>query len=128
MFVACCTLLVVMGGAAVTSSRHESRHVGLQNIHVAAGVILVVLIVGLAIGLVRAAAVTRMGWIALAVAGVESGLGELRWLGWSDPVVGTLHAGLGALLFVAVAGICLLHPGSASLRWCAITDGPRCAF
>jgi heme A synthase len=94
LFVAFWTLLLVMSGAAVTSSRDLPRQAPFQNIHLVVGTIDIVLLVGLSIW--------RAGWIVLAVAGVDAALG---WYGAVGPVTGTLHAFLAALLFAAVAAI-----------------------
>jgi len=98
MFVAFWTLLLVMSGAAVTSSHDLPRQVLFQNIHIAVGVIDIFLLVGLSLRL------GRDGWSVLAIAGVDAALG---WYGAVGPVTGTLHAFLAALLFVAVAATSL---------------------
>jgi hypothetical protein len=87
-FVAGCTLLVVMSGAAVTTA-----HGLYQNIHLAAAAVDALLILGLAVWARR--------WGVLAILVVE---GATRA---SGPVLGTAHAVLGAMLFAAVAAICL---------------------
>jgi hypothetical protein len=90
VFVAFSTLLVVMSGAAVTSSR------GLfQNVHMAAGVADAFLIAGLSIW-------RRRGWSILAIVIVDAGLGKFQ-----GPVAGILHACFAALLFAGVAAISL---------------------
>jgi hypothetical protein len=83
MFVVGWTLLTIMSGAAVTSSR------GLfQNAHMMAGLIDAVLIAGLVIW-------RRRGWSILALVAAEAGSGKL----------GFVHACLAALLFASVAAI-----------------------
>jgi hypothetical protein len=90
VFIAFSTLLVVMSGAALTSSR------GLfQNVHMAAGVADAFLIAGLSIW-------RRRGWSILAIVMVDAGLGKFQ-----GPVAGILHACLAALLFAGVAAISL---------------------
>jgi hypothetical protein len=91
VFVACCTLLVVMSGAAVTSSHDHYR-----NLHTAAALVDAALIAVLC-------AWRRAGWSSLALLAVDGGLG---WFP-GGPVTGTLHAGLGALLFASVAATLL---------------------
>src|SRR5580693_7731807 len=95
MFVAFWTLLLVMTGAAVTSSHDVPRQALFQTIHLAVGVIDIFLLLGLS---------KRAGWSVLTVAGVEAALG---WYGAAGPVTGTLHAFLAALVFAAVAAISL---------------------
>jgi hypothetical protein len=92
VFVACCTLLLLMSGAAVTSSR------GFQSVHTAAAAVGTLPIAGLCIWLFR----TRAAWGTLALVIVDGGLGS-----FSGPIMGTLHAFLAALLFAAVAAISL---------------------
>ncbi len=96
MFVAICTILVAMSGAAVTSSRGF-----FQNVHIAAGVVDAVLIASLSFW-------RRRGWEILALVLADAGLGKFQ-----GPVGGTLHACLGALLVAGVAAICL----STSNSW-----------
>jgi hypothetical protein len=95
-FVACCTLLLIMSGAAVTTS-----HGLYQKIHVAAGVVDGLLILGLAVWVRR-----WIAWSALAIVLVEAVTRS------SGPVIGTMHAVLGAMLFAAVAGIVLSTSGA----------------
>ena len=90
LFVAVCTLLLVMSGAAVTSSVGR-----FQNAHMAAGVADALLIAGLTVW-------RRRGWSILAVVVVDAGLGTFQ-----GPLAGTLHAWLAALLFAGVAAIVL---------------------
>jgi hypothetical protein len=114
-FVAFCTLLLVMSGAGVTSSRGQPRQALFQNVHVAAAVADTFLIVGLLIWLFRAGArawLPRVGWSTLAVLVVDAGLGALQQHGSSGPLAGTLHAWLAALLFAAVAAIALFTSSS----------------
>lgn len=105
LFVAFCTLLLVMSGAAVTSSRDQPRQVSLQNLHMAAAVAGALLIAGLIVWLIRTGAQTwprRVGWSTLALLVIDAALGKFQ-----GPVAGTLHAALAALLFAAVVAIAL---------------------
>lgn len=105
-WVACCTLLLVMTGAAVTSSRDLSRQGVLQDVHTAAGWIDAALLAGLLLWIFRAAPAARLrpvAWMILALTAGETGLGELLRHGSSGPVAGTLHALLAAMLFASVA-------------------------
>jgi hypothetical protein len=94
-FVACCTLLLLISGAVVTTS-HK-----FQSVHTVAGVAGTLLIAGLLLG--ARATFPRAAGTALAIAIADAVLGTRP----SGPVVGTLHAGLGALLFASVAAIVL---------------------
>ncbi len=100
-FVLFCTLLLLISGAVVTSSRDQPRHSLLQSVHTVAAIGSLLLIAGLIIGMPanfpRAAATTLAIAIADAVLGTRP----------SGPVVGTLHAGLAAMLFASVAAIVL---------------------
>jgi len=89
VFVAACTLLVIISGAAVTSSRDQARQALLHNVHIAVAVADAILIAGL----VRLH--TRAGWSVLAIAVADALVG------------GTLHAFLAAVLFAALAAIAL---------------------
>ena len=89
VFVAICTLLVVMSGAAVTSAKQGPY----ENVHIIAGIVDSLLIVGLC-------AWRRAGWVTLAILTAAAGLGKFQ-----GPVWGTLHAILGALLFASVAAV-----------------------
>jgi hypothetical protein len=102
LFVARCTLLLVMSGAAVTSSRDLPRQALFHHIHLAVAGADTLLIAGLFVW------VPRAGWSALAIVIADAGLGLL-----SGPVAGTLHAFLALLLLASVAGICL----STSPSW-----------
>jgi heme A synthase len=104
-----------MSGATVTSAHDQPRQYLFQNIHTAAAVTDIPLIAGLLIWLFREGDrkwLPRVGWSTLAVAIVETGLGEIQRHGSSGPVVGTLHAFLAALLFAAVAAIALFTSSS----------------
>jgi hypothetical protein len=90
LFAAFFTLLLVMSGASVTSSRGH-----FQNVHEAAGVADALMIAALCIW-------RRRGWSILAVVMVDAGLGK-----FDGPLAGTLHAWLAAILFAGVASICL---------------------
>lgn len=108
-FVAFCTLLLVISGAAVTSSRDQPRLALLQNAHWGAALADSLLILGLIIRVLRSGQQTslrRSGWSTLALLVADAGIGWLQH-GPSDPVAGTLHAGLAAALFAAVAAITL---------------------
>jgi hypothetical protein len=110
VFVACCTLLLVISGAAVTSSRDLPRQALFQNVHTAAAKADTLLTVGLSIWLFRRSSgawLTRVAWSTLAVVIVDGGLGGL-----SGPVAGTLHACLAALLFAGVTAIALFTSSS----------------
>jgi hypothetical protein len=96
VFVAVCTLLVVMSGAAVTSSHDQPREGVLENVHLVVAGVDILLIVGLCTW-------RRAGWSVLAVLAADAGLGKFH-----GPVAGTLHAGLAALLFASVAAMVLL--------------------
>lgn len=95
-FVACWTLLLVMSGAAVTTS-----HGLYQNIHLAFAVADALLILGLAVWMRR-----WIGWDVLGIAVIEAVTRS------SGPLFGTLHAVLGAMLFATVAGIALSTSGA----------------
>jgi len=103
VFVALFTLLGVMSGAAVTTSRDQPRQALLQNIHLAAAIADTLLIAGLSIWYFRRGAGT---WSILALVSVEAALGT------AGPVEGTLHAFFAALLFAAVAAISLFTSSS----------------
>jgi hypothetical protein len=90
IFVALCTLLVVISGAAVTSSRDR-----FQNAHMAVAGVDILLIVGLCVW-------RRAGWSLLAVLAADAALARFQ-----GPVWGTLHAVLAALLFASVAAMVL---------------------
>jgi hypothetical protein len=100
-FVVIWTLLLIISGAAVTSSRDQPRQALLQDVHIVAAIAGAILLVVYAIWFRRAA------WVALAIFIVDAGAGEFLRHGASDPVAGTLHAFLPALLFTAVAIIAL---------------------
>lgn len=104
-FVALSTLLLVISGAAVTSSRDQPRQAILQIVHLALGIIDTLLIAGLSIWLLRSAQawLRRAGWTILAVVIVDAALGHRA----GGPVAGTLHACLAAVLFAAIAAISL---------------------
>lgn len=96
VFVAICTLLVVMSGAAVTSAKQGPY----ENVHIIAGIVDSLLIVGLCTW-------RRAGWVTLAILTAAAGLGKFQ-----GPVWGTLHAVLGALLFASVAAVVLYASSS----------------
>jgi len=99
------TLILVMTGAAVTSSRDQPGQVLLEIVHVAATAPATLLMAILIIWLFRTGAparLTRAGQSAFVVLMVDAGLGKFH-----GPVVTTLHAGLAALLFAAVGAIVL---------------------
>jgi hypothetical protein len=97
-FVALYTLLLLISGAAVTSSRAQPRQPLFQSVHTVAAVAGTLLIAGLIVSARGRAAATT-----LAIAIVDAALGTLP----SGPVVGTLHAGLAALLLASIAAIVL---------------------
>jgi hypothetical protein len=109
-FAAFCTFLLVVSGAAVTSSRNLPEQAFFQEIHAIAAVAGALVIAALIIWLFRAGA--RMGWTTMWILIVDAGLGELRRRGLSEPVAGTLHASLAAMLFAAVAAIVLVTSSS----------------
>src|SRR5438105_4253681 len=94
-FVGFCTLLLLISGAVVTSSRE------FHILHTAAGVAGTLLIVGLFV--TARTNFPRAAWTMLAIAIADAGLGARP----SGPVVGTLHAGIAALLFASVASMVL---------------------
>jgi hypothetical protein len=110
------TLLLVLTGAAVTSTSNPAkpqlaRLALFENIHTAVAIVEAFLAIVLSIWISRTDKrpwAIRFGWISLSVAVIESGLGE-GWLGphahGSTPGIGTLHACLAALVFVAFAAI-----------------------
>jgi hypothetical protein len=95
VFVAFCTLLLPMSGAAVTSSRDQPRQALFQNIHTAGAAVEILLVIGLFVCLFR----TRAGWSILALVIADAAVRS------SGPVAGTLHAFLAAVLFAATAAI-----------------------
>lgn len=93
-------LVVVMTGAALTSSRDHSSWPWLLNVHVAVAIAGALLAIGVAI------AFSRFGWIMLLALLFEI---LLRYpLKANGPIVGTLHAVLGAFLFAALAAMALV--------------------
>lgn len=96
IFVAFCTLLVVMTGAAVTSAKQGP----FENVHIIAAIVDSLLIVGLCLW-------RRAGWSMLAILLADAGLGKFQGQVW-----GTLHAVLGALLFASVAAVVLFTSSS----------------
>jgi len=129
LFAAFCALLLVMTGAALTSSHIQSKPAAnsiafFEDLHIAVAVAVALLTIGLAIWISLAekrAWLVRLGWITLAAVIIES------WLGWlargpqpsssvsgEPPIsgpptawIGTVHACLAALLFVAFCSIAL---------------------
>src|SRR5271154_2086840 len=114
LLTAFCTLLLVATGAAVTSSRSQAKPVlssvtFFENVHTAAALAVALLTVGLAICLSLAekrAWLIRFGWITLAIGIAEGWLGRTS-SGLYIGAIGTLHACLAAVLFVAFASIAL---------------------
>ena len=93
-------LVLVMSGAALTSSRDHSRWPGLLTVHVAVAIASALLTLGVAI------AFSRFGWMILSALLVEIVLGyPLKATG---PVAGTLHAVLGTLLVAALTAVALV--------------------
>ncbi len=130
LLAAFCALLLVMTGAALTSSQIQTKPAVnsiafFETLHTAVAVAVAVLTIGLAIWLLLAekrAWLIRLGWITVAACIIEG------WLGWmargphaisglassgtptgGPPTagLGTLHACLAALLFVAFSSIAL---------------------
>jgi hypothetical protein len=93
---AACTLLVLMSGAAVTSSNDQPRQALLHSIHTAVGVVGAALLAGLALWLLRTGP-ARAGWTTLAMVAVEAGSASL----------GTLHASMAAIVFAQCCAIVL---------------------
>lgn len=89
-------MLVLMSGAAVTSSRDQPRQALLHSIHTVAGVVGAVLLAGLAIWLLRTGS-ARVGWITLGMIALEAGSASM----------GLLHACLSAMLFAQCCAILL---------------------
>ena len=109
------TLLMIMTGAAVTNLHGQPDQAEFDSIHLIAPIVVFVLIAALAIALGRSSASTSatypassltkyLGWIALALATAEGGLGHHA----TGPGTGTLHATLAAFLFAALAGVVLI--------------------
>ena len=98
-FVACWTLLLVLTGAAVTSSRDLPRQAVLRSTHTIVAMAAAALLLGLVVWIFRKGPIRPVAWIVLTVAVAEIALGGFA----SGPVTGTLHAFLGAMLFAAVA-------------------------
>jgi len=92
-------LVLVMSGAAVTSS-HDAGLTWLPAVHVAVGIAVTLLNIGVAI------AFSRSGWIAAVALLFEIFLGYS--LKASGPVAGTLHAALAAFLVAALSAIALV--------------------
>jgi hypothetical protein len=103
VFVALCTLVLVMTGAAVTSLHDRPNQDVAALVHLWYSVAVVLLTAGLAIMLARTSA-RMLGWTALAISIVQGGLGHHA----SGPVFGTTHAALGAILFATLASIVLI--------------------
>ena len=111
MIVALWTALLLISGAAVTSSRNQPRQALFQSVHPLAAAADAVLIAGLLIWLFREGGqewLPRVGWTILTIVIVDAGLGGLQQHGSSGAAVGTLHAFFGALLFAAIATMALL--------------------
>jgi len=111
VIVALCTTLLLISGAAITSSRNQARQVLFQYVHPLAAAADTLLIAGLLIWLFREGGrkwLLRVGWSILAILIVDAGLGTLQQHGSSEPVAGTLHAFFAALLFAAIAAIALV--------------------
>lgn len=94
VFVAFCTLLVIMTGAAATSWHDQPKGALFASVHLAAAAAGTLLVACLCIW--------RRAWLTLGLLIADAGLGKFQ-----GPVGGTLHGGLAALLFAAVAAICL---------------------
>jgi hypothetical protein len=115
ILLAFCALLVVISGAAVTSSRNQAGQIRFEGLHIAAGIALAVPTIGVLIWLVRIdgrPSLIRLACITLAAEVIEGGLGTLHPHGTAGAAIGTLHAWLAALVFVFCAAITLLtSPG-----------------
>jgi heme A synthase len=113
ILVASWTLLLIVTGAAVTSSPNQPRQLLFDNIHLAVALIEAVMTIGLVIWLVRTrqrAWLIRFAWVTLAAGIIEGAVADprlLHALGSSSPAMGTLHACLAALLFTAFVVIAL---------------------
>jgi hypothetical protein len=90
-------LILVMTGAAVTSSHGQARMAWLTTLHTGIAIAAALLMIGLAI------AVKRLSWIVPLALVPEMLLGYFP----AGPVTGALHAILAAFLFAAVSAIAL---------------------
>src|SRR5947209_11213024 len=97
------TLLLVMSGGAVTSLHDQPHQAEFDRQHLFGSIPGFIVILVLAI----LAAKTRArvwGWMALVLATVQGGIGHHS----SGPILGTIHATLGAVLFTVVAAVALM--------------------
>src|SRR5258706_2566685 len=104
-------LVLVMSGAALTSSHAHSTWTWLLTVHVAVAIAATLLTLGLAVALSRFAQpdlakqhVARFGWIILVALQLEIVVGYPRKTS-TGPVAGTLHAALASFLFAALSAI-----------------------
>jgi hypothetical protein len=97
------TLILLMTGAAVTSSQGQPRQASLLIVHAAVAVVVTLLVIGLVIALSRVARLNRFGWIVLLALLGEIALGYVP-----NPVAATIHAILSAFLLAAVSLIWLM--------------------
>jgi hypothetical protein len=93
---ACCTLLAIISGAALTSS----KDLVFQTPHTIVAIVDSILIVGLCVW-------RRAGWTSLGLLVADAILGKFQ-----GPVWGTLHAILAALLFTSIAAVVLFTSSS----------------
>ncbi len=91
-------LILVMSGAAVTSSHGQARLSWLTALHTWIAIAVALLIIGLAIAL------KRLGWIVLLLLLADMLLGYFS----AGPVMGALHAILAAFLFAAASAMALV--------------------
>jgi hypothetical protein len=103
IFVALCTLILVMTGAAVTSLHIRSGEDFAAALHLWYSVAVVVLIAALAVALARTRS-KLAGWNALGISIVQGGIGHHA----VGPVLGTLHAIFGAILFATISAVVLV--------------------
>jgi len=108
-FAACAVLLLVMTGAALTSSRDRPRLPWLSSVHEAVAIAVSVLLVVLVIALFRSSRqpVRRIGWIVLAVLAIEMVSGYIPKQPEAQ-AIWTFHAILSAFLFASVAAVALI--------------------
>jgi heme A synthase len=103
---ACAVLLLVITGAAITSSRDRPRLPWLASLHEAIAIGVSLLLVGLVIALLRSSR-RQIGWIVLALLAIEIASGYVP----KQPEahgIWTFHAILSAFLFASVAAVALI--------------------
>lgn len=104
-FAACAVLLLVMTGAAITSSRDRPRLPWLASVHEAVAIAVSLLLVVLVIALFRSS--RRIGGIVLALLAIEVASGHVPKQPEAQ-VIWTFHAILSAFLFASVAAVVLI--------------------